>query len=257
MPDDTPNTPATPMPATPPPAPAPPAPPPAPAAPAPPAIEPATVKIPAAEFQNLLSLQARIDKMESDNRQRESASTEERIKLLTEKGQAEAAVKTVREQKDAELTTERNTRVTLEERAKKYARDGEVARVLASQPLVHGGADQLTALWSKEFVVEPSGDTFVVRTPTFQTVGDFVAAQLAKPEYAHFIRANNPGGGTAGTPGGASLAAPTGPAQTPTGPIPKTYGEAIIHDMLARQKVDGVDARTNLRLPFGTVAATG
>ncbi len=26
---------------------------------------------------------------------------------------------------------------------------------------------------------------------------------------------------------------------------------------LARQKVDGVDARTNLRLPFGTVAATG
>ena len=70
--------------------------------------------------------------------------------------------------------------------------------MLASQPLVPGGAEQLTQLWRNQFVVEPQGDSFTVRTPTFQSVGDFVQAQLARPEYAHFIRASNPGGGTAG-----------------------------------------------------------
>ena len=65
--------------------------------------------------------------------------------------------------------------------------------------------------WRNQFVVEPAGDSFNVRTPAFQSVGDFVQAQLAKPEYAHFVRASNPGGGTAtpATGGGGSLAAPT------------------------------------------------
>ena len=110
-------------------------------------------------------------------------------------------------------TSERASRSAVEERAKRYALDGEVSRVLASQPLVPGGAEQLTQLWRSQFVVEPQGDSFTVRTPTFQSVGDFVTAQLARPEYAHFIRASNPGGGTAGTTG-AHQAAPTAPANS-------------------------------------------
>ena len=70
-----------------------------------------------------------------------------------------------------------------------------------------------------------------VRTPTFQSVSDFVAAQLARPEYAHFIRASNPGGGTAGTTG-AHQAAPTSPANPARARrTPKNFGEAIILQM--------------------------
>ena len=48
--------------------------------------------------------------------------------------------------------------------------------------------------------MEAQADSFAVRTPTFQSVSDFVAAQLAQPHYAHFIRSTNQGG-TAGTTG--------------------------------------------------------
>ena len=121
---------------------------------------------------------------------------------------------------------------------------------LASQPLVPGGAEQLTQLWRNQFVVEPQGDSFTVRTPTFQSVGDFVQAQLARPEYAHFIRASNPGGGTAGTTG-AHQAAPTSPA-TPAAPVqPKNFGEAIILQMQESQKNQPTDPRLNPAVPMG------
>lgn len=116
------------------------------------------------------------------------------------------------------------------DRAKRYAADAEISRVLASHPLVPGGAEQLTRLWRSEFAVEPQGDSFSVRTPTFQSVGDFAAAMLAKPEYAHFVRASNPSGGTGGA-SPASQSGPTSPAQTAPVEQPKTLSDAIILTM--------------------------
>ena len=83
--------------------------------------------------------------------------------------------------------------------------------------------------WRGQFTVEAMADNFAVRTPTFQSVNDFVAAQLAQPNYAHFIRSTNPGG--TDVTKGAHQADPTPPPNTPAPPQPKTLGEAVILHM--------------------------
>jgi hypothetical protein len=218
--------------------------------PAPTIAQPQTVTIPLEQLQAFTSVQARLAQMESDQRSRDDAARAEQVKLLAQKGEIENALRIQREEAQKQLDSERASRSAVEERAKRYALDGEVSRVLASQPLVPGGAEQLTQLWRSQFVVEPQGDSFNVRTPTFQSVGDFVAAQLARPEYAHFVRASNPGGGTAGATG-AHQAAPTSPAN-PAAPIqPKNFGEAIILQMQELQKTQPSDPRLNPAAAMG------
>jgi hypothetical protein len=196
-------------------------------------------------------VQARLAQMEGEQRSRDDAARAEQIKLLAQKGEIENALRIQREEGQKQLEIERASRSAVEERAKRYALEGEVSRVLASAPLVPGGAEQLTQLWRNQFVVEPQGDSFSVRTPTFQSVGDFVTAQLARPEYAHFIRASHPGGGTAGTTG-AHQAAPTAPANaTNQEPQPKNFGEAIILQMQEVQKSQPTDPRMNPAAPMG------
>ena len=212
--------------------------------------QPQTVTIPLEQLQAFTSVQARLAQMEADQRSRDDAARAEQVKLLAQKGEIENALRIQREEGQKQLDSERASRSAVEERAKRYALDGEVSRVLASQPLVPGGAEQLTQLWRNQFVVEPQGDSFNVRTPTFQSVGDFVAAQLARPEYAHFVRASNPGGGTAGATG-AHQAAPTSPAN-PAAPIqPKNFGEAIILQMQELQKTQPSDPRLNPAAAMG------
>ena len=161
--------------------------------------QPQTVTIPLEQLQTFTSVQARLAQMEADQRSRDEAARAEQVKLLAAEGRdRKRPADSARRGAEDSSTPSGQSRAAVEERAKRYALDGEVSRVLASQPLVPGGAEQLTQLWRNQFVVEPQGDSFTVRTPTFQSVGDFVAAQLARPEYAHFIRASNPGGGTAG-----------------------------------------------------------
>ena len=118
-----------------------------------------------------------------------------------------------------------------EERAKRYALDGQLTAALAAQPLVTGGAEQLTQLWRSQFIVEPQGDTFNVRTQDFQPVGSWIAAQLGRPEYAHFLRAANPGGGTAGALGVQSAPTAPGAANAATAEAPRNMGDAIARQM--------------------------
>jgi hypothetical protein len=214
------------------------------------ATQPQTVTIPLEQLQTFTSVQARLAQLEAEQRSRDEAARAEQVKLLAAKGEIENALRIQREEGQKALDAERSSRAAVEERAKRYALEGEVSRVLASQPLVPGGAEQLTQLWRSQFVVEPQGDSFTVRTPTFQSVGDFVQAQLTRPEYAHFIRASNPGGGTAGTTG-AHQAAPTSPA-TPAPPVaPKNFGEAIILQMQESQKNQPADPRLNPGVAMG------
>jgi hypothetical protein len=220
---------------------------------APPALVPAqpqTVTIPLEQLQTFTSVQARLAQMETEQRGRDEAARAEQIKLLAQKGEIENALRIQREEAQKQLEIERASRCAVEERAKRYALEGEVSRVLASAPLVPGGAEQLTQLWRNQFVVEPQGDSFTVRTPTFQSVGDFVAAQLARPEYSHFLRASNPGGGTAGTTG-AHQAAPTAPTNPALPTQPKNFGEAIILQMQEVQKSQPTDPRLNPAAAMG------
>jgi hypothetical protein len=214
-----------------------------------PAPAPQTVTIPLEQLQTFTSVQARLAQLEAEQRSRDEANRAEQVKLMAAKGDVENALRQVREDSQKQLDAERAAKASVEERAKRYALEGELSRVLASQPLVPNGAEQLTQLWRSQFVVEPQGESFTVRTPTFQSVGDFVAAQLGRPEYAHFVRAQNPGGGTGGV-SPASQTAPTQPAQTAAPEAPKTLSEAVILTM-KDMKSTAPDGRTDMQTGFG------
>jgi len=211
-----------------------------------------TVTIPLEHLHALTAAQERLRQMEHEQRTREAQIREEQARILAQKGEVESALKMVREQSERELAAERARIAAVEERAKRYALDGELSRTLAAHPLVPGGAEQLTRLFRHEFQVEAQGDSFVVRTPTFQSVSEFVSSQLARPEYAHFVRSSNQGGVAGGT--GAHQTSPTPPANVQPPPAPKTLGEAVILQ-IQNSKKDQADPRLNLNSAFGLRAA--
>jgi hypothetical protein len=143
--------------------------------------------------------------------QRLAAQTEQ-AKILAQKGEVENALKLLDVERQTQIQREQAERATVETAAKNYALSGELSRALAAHDLVPDGTTQLTELWKNQFIAERQGDSFVVRTPTFQSVQDFVKAKLAEPSYAHFKKASTPGG--AGAPG-AQATTPT-PSPTPT-----------------------------------------
>lgn len=209
---------------------------------------PQTVTIPLEQLQAFTAVQARLATLEGEQRAREASAREEQAKIMAQKGEVENALKLLRDQSEAQLASERSRLAAVEERAKRYALDGELSRALSSQPLVPGGAEQLTRLFRGEFLVDSQGESFTVRTSTFQTPSDFVKAQLERPEFAHFVRAQAQGG-TAGTTG-AHQTTPTPPAQTQPPQAPRTLGEAVILQM-QNMKKDEPDPRFNLAAPFG------
>ncbi|MHB1559505.1 MAG: hypothetical protein ACYC61_18820, partial [Isosphaeraceae bacterium] len=167
-------------------------------------------------------------------------------------GNLQEALRQLREQSEQQLASERQKQLEVQQRAQQYALDSELSRALAGENLVPGGVEQLSRLFRGEFVVEPQGNAFQVRTPSYQSVPDFIKAQLGRPEFAHFLRAQNPGGGTAS--GQSVQAAPTPPANPSMAPQPRNMGEAVILHMQSLQKSQG-DARANMGLPLGLRSA--
>lgn len=206
-----------------------------------------TVTIPLEQLQAFTSIQARLAEMEAAQHAQREAAQQEQARILAQKGEVENALRMLRDQSEQTLNSERQRLVQIEERAKRYALEGEVSRALAAHNLVSGGAEQLAHLWRSQFVVDTQGDSFAVRTPTFQSVGDFVSQQLARPEYAHFIRASSQGGTATGQ---TIQAAQTPPASPTPAAQPRNMGEAVILHMQSLQKAQG-DARANLSLPMG------
>ena len=211
-------------------------------------ITPQTVAIPLEQLNAFTAMQVRLAEVEEEQHHRDEAARTEQVRILAAKGQVEEALRAQREQADRDLQAERMSRIEIEERAKRYALDGELARTLASQPLVAGGAEQLTQLWRDQFLVEPQGNSFTVRTQDFRSVGDFITAQLARPEYSHFLRAQNPRGGTGG--GTSVQSTQTSPANSAPQVEPKNMSEAVLMQIAAMQKVLP-DARLNPTVPFG------
>ena len=224
---------------------------PATASPSPTAATQQTVTIPLEQLQAFTSIQARLAEMEAAQRAQQEAAQQEQARILAQKGDLENALRLAREQSEQALSAERQRLAQIEERAKRYALDGELSQALTSYNLVQGGAEQLAHLWRSQFVVDAQGDSFAVRTPTFQSVNEFVSQQLARPEYAHFLRATTQGGTATGQ---TIQAAQTPPASPTPAPQPRNMGEAVILHMQGLQKAQG-DARANLSLPMGLKAA--
>ncbi len=185
--------------------------------PPPAAPTPQTVTIPLEQLQAFTNIQARLAEHESACAARpRSRSGSEQPRILAERGNLQDALRQLRDHSEQQLNTERQKQAEIQQRAQQYALDSELSRVLAAENLVPGGVEQLARLFRGEFVVEPQGNAFAVRTPTYQSVPDFIKAQLGRPEYSHFLRAQNPGGGTAsGQPVQAAQTPPASPRRAP------------------------------------------
>lgn len=234
-------------------------------APAMPAAQPApaaaaaaaqNVTIPLEQLNVFTAMQARLAKIEEDRARDAADAQRAAAEALAKKGELENAFTQLRQQSEQAVQAERAKLMAAEERAKRYALDNELTRNLAAQPLVPGGAEQLTQLWRNQFNVDPQGDSFAVRTPTMQSVGDYIAAQLGRPEFAHFLRPNSTGGTGGASPAGQS--APTAPANAAPPVQPRNFSEAVILEMANRQKstlnpliTGGITAN-----PDGTVTRT-
>ena len=215
-----------------------------------PSGQPSMVSIPLEQLQTFTAIQTRLAQLEADNRQKEQQAQADQAAILAKKGEVEQALNLLQRQSEQQLANERAARAATEDRAKRYATEGELSRALAAQPLVPGAAAQLTKLWRSEFTAEPQGDSFQVRTPTFKSVADFVSEQLATPDYAHFIRAQNPAGGTGGV-NPAGQAPPTPAAQTAPAELPKTLSEAVILTMRDAERRPEPTRRKTWAPPWG------
>lgn len=206
---------------------------------------PSTVTIPLEQLQTFTSMQVRLAQLEADQKTRDEQTKAEMVAVLAKKGEVDNALALLRKQSDESLAAERGQRAATEARAARYALDGELSRVLASQPLIPHAAAHLTKLWRDQFKVEPQGESFVVLGPTHQSVEAFVVAALATPEYSSFVRAQNPGGGT----GGVSSASQTAPSGMPTVQgEPQTLVEATLlkmKDMAAARSTGQYDPTQN------------
>jgi hypothetical protein len=134
--------------------------------------------------------------------------------------------------------------------------EDELRRALAADSFVsEHAASQAKTLLKSGLRAEPSGDGFAVRTPTGQPVGEFVAAQLARPEYAHFLRSGTAHGGTAFPGQRPSAPAPFQPEPEP--PVGRmTLGERMLMQAhqarVARQaRQAAADPATDMALPYG------
>ena len=116
---------------------------PAPASAPPAATTQQTVSIPLEQLQAFTSVQARLAEMEAAQRAQQEATRQEQARILAQKGEVENALRMLREQSEQTLSAERQKFAQVEERAKRYALDGEVSRTLAAHNLVPGGAEQL------------------------------------------------------------------------------------------------------------------
>ncbi len=144
---------------------------------------------------------------------RDDAARVEQVKLLAQKGEIENALRIQREQAEQQLNAERPSGP----RSRNGPSDmPSTASSPAFWPRSHwcpAAPSSSPSSGGTSSPWKPRADSFAVRTPTFQSVSDFVAAQLAQPHYAHFIRSTNQGG-TAGT------TAPTRPTRRRR-PIPR------------------------------------
>src|SRR5579875_527775 len=108
---------------------------PAPASPSPTATTQQTVTIPLEQLQAFTSIQARLAEMEAAQRSQQEAAQQEQARILAQKGEVENALRMLREQSEQSLNSERQRIAQIEERAKRYALDGEISRALTPHNL--------------------------------------------------------------------------------------------------------------------------
>jgi len=155
-----------------------------------------------------------------------SASPEDPPPAADQRPQAERSAEEPRSErvdpKHLEQLEQRDRKAQEWERAyKAVLKEKELATALSGRALVPGGAAQLIKLWRDDLeVIDENGRTRVTARDG-RGVEQAVAAWLASPEYAHFLRPSSMGGTT---PRGDSRTARPGAPPSP----PNNLGEAVL-----------------------------
>lgn len=247
------------------------------------------------EYRQWQDDRTRLAQHDAELAKERAAAKEREFKTLTEKGEIEKAMQLYRHESDERLNAEKraaqerveaekrasqqlketsdrtiadrdNMLRATEARARKFALDGELGRAMASHNLMDGAAAKIVKDIKDEFVVEPNGETFTVRTSTGQNAADFLTSYLQANSY--FVKAQNPGGGTGGVQP-SQQSPPSGPAN-PAGELTpqQKFSQAIVANpnmsegerirlagelgLYAQKNTTSHDqARGNMTLPMG------
>lgn len=200
------------------------------------------VRLPSSTYETLMSERAELARYRAEQEAARQEVARKEALLLSQRGEHENAIQRMKEENDTRLKRVQEERDAVESSAKHYALTGELAQTLAAQKLNPGATEILTKLWMDQFVAERSGNTFVVHTPTHQSVKEFVSTQLAKPEYSIFLAPTTTGG--VGNNTATSQATPTPSPNPVTEPVPPNFGQAIYAHFKNRQTANAVDGRT-------------
>jgi hypothetical protein len=198
--------------------------------PTPPVSDPA-----AAMMAELAALRSQLNEFNTEKAAREQAKRQEEEQAAIRKGEFEKLLK----QRESERDAEKARANEAIERSKGFALDRELAMALSRPDLMEYSAEELTALWRKDFeVVADDRGGWKVQTKDFRPLAEVVAERLGSPRYAKHLKAESRGGGGGGS---GTRPAPTpnpGESATPPG-SPAEWMRQIL----------GERAGTNL--PFG------
>ena len=205
--------------------------------------QPDTVTIPMSQLQALTAAQTELIRVQEAQRHAEIEHQRREAELKTRTGEIEKGLAELRATSEAKDNDWKGKLTLAEQRAQNFAVERELATALAGQPVIPAAVPQLMTLLRPSLQAQPDGNTITVRTATMQDAVSFVREQLARPEFAHFVRAENQGG-TAGGSGG-HLSPPTQPANLPqqTEWTPPNMGLAIVADAIAAQAAAREEAK--------------
>ncbi len=163
-----------------------------------------------------------------------------------------AALLAANNQLTADLAAARAQTARLEQADKTAHKTAAIAEALAGAPLVNkAAAAQLTALLDREITLttDPATGRQVAVGPGLVPAQQYIQGLLqGNPDYGHFLKAQNPAGGTGGV---GNQSVPTAPAWAAVEPPPATLSEAVIRDAQATPRGQATPFGADLSKPFG------
>lgn len=184
-----------------------------------PAAPPAYVQVTPDQFKGFLDAQSRLSQIEAERAQRDAEAASERQKLLVEKGQIQEAWDLYKGQVEPQLESQRQRAERYQRQLHAEAMGRAVAEGFAGVAFVSESAkaQALRHAASLLEVHEDAQGNLAVRQPgTGIASSEFLRAQVASPEFAHFLKADTKGGSGShldrphGAPGTAGHEPPAG-----------------------------------------------
>jgi hypothetical protein len=156
---------------------------------------------------------------------------------------------------NAELASARAQTAKLADADRAAHKAAAINAALAGAPLINNPAavKQLGALLDREITLttDPATGRQVAVGPNLVPAETHIRSLLQTSDFSHFLRAQNPNGGTAGSTGAQSAPTPTLTGWGNAEPPPATLSEAIIRQAQATTRGQAPAFGVDVSKPFG------